>query len=136
MIKPINKNLQSLKVKSQPASIADRQVAQDLLDTLAAHQVECVGMAANMIGMHKRIIAVSLGPINIAMLNPKITQKSQPYQTEEGCLSLTGKRSTTRYQKITVHYIDLTGESQSLNLTNFAAEIVQHEIDHCNGIII
>lgn len=136
MIKPINKNLQSLKVKSQPASLADRQVAQDLLDTLDAHQVECVGMAANMIGMHKRIIAVSLGPINIAMLNPEITQKSQPYQTEEGCLSLTGKRSTTRYQKITVHYIDLTGESQSLNLTNFAAEIVQHEIDHCNGIII
>ncbi|MBM6754768.1 peptide deformylase [Lactobacillus alvi] len=136
MIKPINKNLQSLKVKSQPASIDDRQVAQDLLDTLEAHQVECVGMAANMIGMHKRIIAVSLGPINIAMLNPEITQKSQPYQTEEGCLSLTGKRSTTRYQKITVHYIDLTGESQSLNLTNFAAEIVQHEIDHCNGIII
>ena len=90
MIKSINKDLQSLKVKSQPANLNDIQVAKDLLDTLTAHQADCVGLAANMIGIHKRIIAVSLGPVNIAMLNPEITKKSHLYQTNEGCLSLSG----------------------------------------------
>lgn len=136
MIKSINKDLQSLKVKSQPANLNDIQVAKDLLDTLTAHQADCVGLAANMIGIHKRIIAVSLDLVNIAMLNPEITKKSHLYQTNEGCLSLSGTRLTNRYQQITVRYLDLNGKPQSLNLTDFAAEIVQHEIDHCNGIII
>lgn len=136
MIKNINHNTNSLKQVSTPASVKDHQVAQDLLDTLQAHRQECVGMAANMIGVHKRIIVASLGPTNIAMLNPTITAHRGPYQTKEGCLSLQGERPTTRYQHIVVSFQDLRGRQQTLPLSGLAAEIVQHEIDHCNGILI
>lgn len=136
MIKPICRNLQILSQKARPAGKQDIPLAKDLLETLAAHSADCVGMAANMIGAPVNIIAVSLGPVSIAMLNPRLIAKKTPYQTKEGCLSLVGQRPATRYQQIVVEYQDLNWQPQSLSLTGFAAEAVQHEIDHCNGIII
>lgn len=136
MIKPICRNLQILSQKARPAGKQDIPLAKDLLETLAAHSADCVGMAANMIGAPVNIIAVSLGPVSVAMLNPRLIAKKTPYQTKEGCLSLVGQRPATRYQQIVVEYQDLNCQPQSLSLTGFAAEAVQHEIDHCNGIII
>ncbi|WP_283574993.1 peptide deformylase [Limosilactobacillus pulli] len=136
MIKPICRNLQILSQKARPAGKQDIPLAKDLLETLAAHSADCVGMAANMIGAPVNIIAVSLGPVSVAMLNPRLIAKKTPYQTKEGCLSLVGQRPATRYQQIVVEYQDLNWQPQSLSLTGFAAETVQHEIDHCNGIII
>ncbi|MFR0609885.1 peptide deformylase [Limosilactobacillus mucosae] len=136
MIKPICRNLQILSQKARPATKQDIPLAKDLLETLAANSANCVGMAANMIGAPVAVIAVSLGPVSVAMLNPKLTIKKEPYQTKEGCLSLTGQRPATRYQQIVVEYYDLNWQKQSLSLTGFAAEAVQHELDHCNGIII
>lgn len=136
MIKPICRNLQILSQKARPADKQDIPLAKDLLETLAAHSADCVGMAANMIGAPVNIIAVSLGPVSVAMLNPRLIAKKTPYQTKEGCLSLVGQRPATRYQQIVVEYQDLNWQPQSLSLTGFAAEAVQHEIDHCNGIII
>lgn len=136
MIKPICRNLQILSQKARPAGKQDIPLAKDLLETLAAHSADCVGMAANMIGAPVNIIAVSLGPVSVAMLNPRLIAKKTPYQTKEGCLSLVGQQPATRYQQIVVEYQDLNWQPQSLSLTGFAAEAVQHEIDHCNGIII
>ena len=136
MIKPICRNLQILSQKARPAGKQDIPLAKDLLETLAAHSADCVGMAANMIGAPVKIIAVSLGPVSVAMLNPRLIAKKTPYQTKEGCLSLVGQRPATRYQQIVVEYQDLNWQPQSLSLTGFAAEAVHHEIDHCNGIII
>ena len=136
MIKPICRNLQILSQKARPAGKQDIPLAKDLLETLAAHSADCVGMAANMIGAPVNIIAVSLGPVSVAMLNPRLIAKKTPYQTKEGCLSLVVQRPATRYQQIVVEYQDLNWQPQSLSLTGFAAEAVQHEIDHCNGIII
>lgn len=136
MIKPICRNLQILSQKARPAGKQDIPLAKDLLETLAAHSADCVGMAANMIGAPVNIIAISLGPVSVAMLNPRLIAKKTPYQTKEGCLSLVGQRPATRYQQIVVEYQDLNWQPQSLSLTGFAAEAVQHEIDHCNGIII
>ena len=136
MIKPICRNLQILSQKARPAGKQDIPLAKDLLETLAAHSADCVGMAANMIGAPVNIIAVSLGPVSVAMLNPRLIAKKTPYQTKEGCLSLVGQRPATRYQQIVVEDQDLNWQPQSLSLTGFAAEAVQHEIDHCNGIII
>lgn len=136
MIKAIIKDQQLLNKPATLATKNDLSLAQDLIDTLTAHQDECVGMAANMIGVNKNVIIVSLGPLKLVMFNPKITAKSQPYQTAEGCLSLTGTRPTTRFKKITVSFYNQAWEQQTLNLTDFPAEIVQHEIDHCHGIII
>lgn len=136
MIKPICRNLQILSQKARPAGKQDIPLAKDLLETLAAHSADCVGMAANMIGAPVNIIAVSLGPVSVAMLNPRLIAKKTPYQTKEGCLSLVGQRPATRYQQIVVECQDLNWQPQSLSLTGFAAEAVQHEIDHCNGIII
>ena len=136
MIKPICRNLQILAQKARPATKQDIPLAKDLLETLAANSANCVGMAANMIGAPVAVIAVSLGPVSVAMLNPKLTSKKEPYQTKEGCLSLDGQRPATRYQQIVVEYFDLNWQKQSLSLTGFAAEAIQHELDHCNGIII
>lgn len=136
MIKAINKDVNVLRQVSRPASKDDLPVAQDLKDTLTANADRCVGMAANMIGVTKRIIIVSLGPLQVVMFNPEILAKSGPYQAQEGCLSLAGQRSTTRFQKITVRFTNEQWEQQELTLTAFPAEIVQHEIDHCNGILI
>lgn len=136
MIRPINKDQVSLRQASVPATLNDSSIANDLIDTLKAHDHECVGMAANMINVHKQIIAVSFGPAKIAMLNPKIISKTTPYETSEGCLSLSGQRPVKRYQQIVVKFMDLQGKNQTLLLEGFPAQIVQHEIDHCNGILI
>ena len=112
------------------------QVALDLLDTLKAHEEECVGMAANMIGVRKNIIAVNIGFANLAMFNPVILKKSGAFETEEGCLSLSGVRKTTRYQDIEVEYQDLDFVKKRQKFTGWTAQIIQHECDHLNGILI
>ena len=136
MQKPIVKDEAFLAQKSQPATFMDIAIAQDLLDTLAAHADHCVGLAANMIGVQKCIIAVNVGPTNIAMLNPEIVKRSGKYMAQEGCLSLTGERTTVRYEKITVQYLDMQFKLHKQSFSGFTAQIVQHEIDHCQGIII
>lgn len=136
MVKPVVKDIFFLGQKSEPATKADTAVIQDLLDTLKANEEHCVGMAANMIGVKKCIIAVNMGVMNMAMVNPVITKKYEPYETEEGCLSLTGVRKTTRYQKIEVEYQDQNFKRQRQTYTGWIAQIIQHEVDHCNGIVI
>jgi len=125
-----------LRQKAQPATKEDKQIVQDLLDTLKANEAGCVGMAANMIGVNKRIIAVNMGFINVAMLNPVIVKKSGAYETEEGCLSLDGVRKTTRYENIEVEFQDISFHKQRQKYSGWTAQIIQHEIDHCDGIII
>ncbi|WP_270330710.1 peptide deformylase [Lapidilactobacillus dextrinicus] len=136
MIREINRNQKSLAQKSEPATKNDQAVLTDLLDTLRAHQDVCVGMAANMIGVHKRVIIVQMGVLPVLMINPEITAKSEPYTTSEGCLSLLGERQTTRYQNITVKFLDKNFKPTIQKFTDFVAQIIQHEVDHCDGIII
>ena len=136
MVKPIMKDIFFLSQKSEPATPADRQVITDLLDTLAYHREGCVGMAANMIGVRKRIIVVNMGLVNVAMVNPVIVSQSGPYETEEGCLSLEGVRKTTRYEEIEVEYQDMDFKTMKRKFTGWTAQIIQHEIDHCNGVLI
>ena len=142
MIKPIMKDEAFLAIKSAPATKMDTQVAQDLKDTLQAYSDQCVGMAANMIGVSKNIIIFAIGLYErsrlaqIVMYNPKITKKSRPYKVKEGCLSLEGERNTTRYENITVEYQDESFKKCKQSYSGFVAQIIQHEIDHCNGIII
>jgi len=111
-------------------------VGQDLQDTLKANQDRCVGMAANMIGVKKRIIIVNMGFLNMVMYNPVIVKKDTPYETEEGCLSLDGVRKTTRYQNIEVEYLDINWKKHRQQYSGWTAQIIQHEVDHLNGIII
>ena len=123
--------------KSEPATQEDIAVAQDLLDTLTAHKDECVGMAANMIGVLKRIIVFDNEGTPMAMLNPEILKSSEPYNTEEGCLSLLGgPRPCRRYKKIKVRYETMELQSRIKTFTGFTAQIIQHEVDHLNGILI
>jgi peptide deformylase len=136
MVKPIMRDIFFLNQKSEPATKADTQVVQDLLDTLKANEADCVGMAANMIGVKKRIIAVNMGIFNVAMINPVITKKSGAYQTEEGCLSLQGVRPTTRYEEIEVEYYDISWNKKKQTYSGWIAQIIQHECDHLEGIII
>lgn len=136
MIRSVMKDVVFLNQKSEPATKADKQVVQDLLDTLKANEVGCVGLAANMIGVKKRIIAVSMGFANIAMINPVIVKKSGAYETEEGCLSLIGVRKTTRYMDIEVEFQDINFNKQCQKYSGWIAQIIQHEIDHCDGIVI
>lgn len=136
MVRNINHNIMTLGIAAEPATEADRQVGQDLLDTLQAHTAECVGMAANMIGINKAIIVVNMGMVNVLMYNPVITAQSEAYETQEGCLSLQGQRPCTRYQKITVEYQDHNFQKQTGEFLGWIAEIIQHEIDHTKGIII
>lgn len=136
MVRPIMRDPLFLSIKSEKATQADAQVMTDLLDTLRANQERCVGMAANMIGVHKRIIAFFAGPFCIGMYNPEIIQKSGPYETKEGCLSLDGERKTIRYQTIDVAYQDQNFKPKRTTYTGWVAQIIQHEIDHCNGILI
>ncbi|MGL6220566.1 MAG: peptide deformylase [Lacrimispora sphenoides] len=136
MIRPIMKEVVFLNQKSEPATEADKQVVQDLLDTLKANEAGCVGMAANMIGVKKRIIAVSMGFANIAMINPVIVKKYGAYETEEGCLSLIGVRKTTRYKVIEVEFQDMNFNKQCQKFSGWISQIIQHEIDHCDGIVI
>ena len=136
MIRPIMRDVFFLNQKSEQATEADKHVIQDLLDTLKANEDGCVGMAANMIGVKKRIIVVSMGFANIPMINPVIVKKSGPYETEEGCLSLLGVRKTTRYKDIEVEFLDAGFKKQRQKYSGWIAQIVQHEVDHCDGIVI
>ena len=136
MVKPIMKDIFFLSRKSEAATKDDMQVVKDLLDTLKANEAGCVGMAANMIGVRKRIIAVNMGLVNIPMINPVITKKTGAYETEEGCLSLTGVRKTTRYEEIEVEFYDTGWKKQTQKYTGWIAQIIQHECDHLEGIII
>ncbi|ABJ68697.1 MULTISPECIES: peptide deformylase [Pediococcus] len=136
MIKSVIHDQQILSQTSIPATKQDLSVVMDLMDTLKANSERCVGMAANMIGVHKRIIVVTMGMMNVPMINPVILKKGNPYTTEEGCLSLTGERSTTRYDEIEVQYLDLEFKKHTQEFKEFIAQIIQHEVDHCDGIII
>ena len=127
----------SLAARSSAATAADLPAARDLMDTLLHHREGCVGMAANMIGVQRRIIAVADGPRYLLMLNAEIIRRSGPYETEEGCLSLLGgPRRTTRYEKIRVRWQDAAFNTHENDYSGFTAQIIQHEIDHCNGILI
>ena len=136
MVKIIVRDLFFLGQKSEETTQKDGQVIQDLQDTLAAHREGCVGMAANMIGYRKRSIIVSTGFYDLVMNNPIILSKAEPYETEEGCLSLDGVRKTTRYRKIEVRYQDVYFKEQRQSFNGFIAQIIQHEMDHLEGIII
>ena len=136
MIKDIMKDPLFLAQKSTDATKADQQVVVDLLDTLRANLDHCVGMAANMIGVKKNIIIVNMGIFDVVMFNPIIVSKSGAYETEEGCLSLSGIRKTTRYENIEVEYQNFSWKKQRQKLSGWTAQIVQHEVDHCNGILI
>lgn len=136
MVKPIMRDLFFLRQRAEEATEADRQTAIDLLDTLKAHEDGCVGMAANMIGVNKAIIAVNMGFMNVAMFNPKIVKRNGKYETEEGCLSLDGVRKCVRYQEIEVEYEDINFKRQRQKYSGWTAQIIQHECDHLNGSII
>lgn len=136
MIQPIMKDPIFLAQKSAPATKEDLQVAQDLLDTLTAHKDGCVGMAANMIGVSKRIIAFDNEGKYMVMFNPEIVKRSEPYEAEEGCLSLPGTRKAKRYRSIKVQYQNDQFQTRFKTFTGWTAQIIQHEIDHCNGVLI
>ena len=126
-----------LGIKSKPATKEDSLIARDLLDTLNAHRETCVGMAANMIGKTVKIIAFIDGVRPTVMYNPEMISKAAPYETEEGCLSLLGSpRKTTRYKTIRVKYQDSGFVWRKKSFSDFTAQIIQHEIDHCNGVLI
>lgn len=136
MVKKVVRDPMFLARKSEPATEADRQVVQDLVDTLRANQDHCVGMAANMIGVKKNIIVVVAGPVQFAMINAVITKKTGAFQTEEGCLSLDGVRPCTRYKEIEVDYLDQNFKKQHGKYSGWTAQIIQHELDHVAGIVI
>lgn len=136
MIRPICRDLLILGQKAEPATAMDAGLVQDLVDTLEANRERCVGMACNMIGVPKAIIVVAAGPMTMAMINPVITKRSGKYRTEEGCLSLDGVRPCTRYREIEVDYLDRAFAPQHRKFTGYVAQIVQHECDHLEGIII
>ncbi|MBR4940988.1 MAG: peptide deformylase [Clostridia bacterium] len=136
MVKPVVHDPILLAGVSRPATAEDLGIARDLLDTLKANRSGCVGMAANMIGQKVRIIVFDCSGKYMTMLNPKIISGSEEYDAEEGCLSLSGTRHTKRWQKITVKYQTLTLEEKTRSFQGFTAQIIQHETDHCNGILI
>lgn len=136
MIRPIVKDIFFLGRKSEPAAKQDLSVGKDLMDTLRENRERCAGMAGNMIGVNKRIIIVNMGIMNVVMYNPVIVRKDTPYETEEGCLSLTGVRKTMRYQNIEVEYLDGSWKKHREKYSGWTAQIIQHECDHLEGIII
>ena len=136
MIRDICKDETFLAQKAEPATPDDLQTAADLLETLEHHKNGCVGMAANMIGVNKRIIAFDNEGSYLVMFNPEILKKSGPYQTEEGCLSLTGTRPAKRWRSIKVCWQNERFQERRKTFTGWTAQIIQHEIDHCEGIII
>ena len=136
MVREIMKDEAFLAEASEKATAADTEIARDLLETLEAHKAGCVGMAANMIGVRKRIIAFDNEGSYMVMFNPEIVKKSGAYEAEEGCLSLTGTRKTRRWQSIKVQYQNEKMQIRLKTFTGWTAQIIQHEIDHCNGIII
>ena len=136
MIREICKDEAFLAQKAEPATVEDLSVAQDLLDTLAAHKEGCVGMAANMIGSHHRILVFDNEGKYMVMFNPVIVKQSGPYAAEEGCLSLTGTRRAKRFQTIKVQWQNEKFQTRYKTFTGWTAQIIQHEIDHCEGILI
>ena len=137
MIRPIVHDPLFLAMPSAPAELGDTQVAEDLLDTLRSHREDCVGMAANMIGVRKCIIAFDNEGTDMVMFNPVIVKKSGPYEAEEGCLSLQGgPRKAKRYQTIKVQYQNEKMQIRRKTFTGWTAQIIQHEIDHCAGVLI
>ena len=136
MIRPIMRDEAFLAQPSEPATAADLSVADDLLETLQANKAACVGMAANMIGVQKRIIAFDAEGTYVVMFNPEVVKCSGPYETEEGCLSLFGRRKTKRYRSIKVRYQTRDFQTRFKTYTGWTAQIIQHEIDHCDGIVI
>lgn len=136
MIRPIVRDVLFLGGRSETATKEDISVGQDLRDTLKANADRCVGMAANMIGVRKRVIIVNMGLMDVVMYNPVIVKKAGPYEAEEGCLSLDGVRKTVRYRDIEVEYTDQSWKKRKKKLSGYTAQICQHEIDHLQGIII
>ena len=136
MIRDICRDETFLAQRAERAGLEDLETARDLLDTLAAHKESCVGMAANMIGVNKRIIVFDNEGEYMVMLNPVIVKQSGPYETEEGCLSLTGRRKTKRFQTIKVQWQNEKLQTRLKTFTGWTAEIIQHEIDHCDGFLI
>ena len=136
MVQNIMRDIEFLKLVSEPATAADVQIADDLMETLKANAGRCVGMAANMIGVNKCIIVFEDEGTYMEMFNPKILRRNDPFEAEEGCLSLTGTRKTKRYKEIKVQWQTRDMKTRVKNFTGFTAQIIQHEIDHLNGIII
>lgn len=136
MIRSIVRDTFFLSQKSEEATKADLPLAKDLRDTLSANADRCVGMAGNMVGVRKRVIVVHMDGKNVVMFNPVITRKDGPYETEEGCLSLSGTRKTTRYETIEVEYRDARWNRRKGRFSGFTAQIIQHEADHLEGILI
>ena len=136
MVRPVCKDVFFLSRPSRPADLTDAAIGQDLLDTLNAHRDGCVGMAANMIGKAVRIIVLDNEGEDILMFNPEILKREGEYQTEEGCLSLEGTRKTTRFRKIRVRYQNEAFQTRIKTFQGFTAQIIQHECDHLEGIII
>ena len=136
MIREIVRDPALLAQKAEPAGVEDLETARDLLDTLAAHRDDCVGMAANMIGVNRRVIVFENDGADMVMFNPEIVKASGPYEAEEGCLSLSGARRTRRWQTIKVRYQNELFQTRLKTFTGWTAEIIQHEIDHCEGILI
>lgn len=136
MVREIMKDPLFLAQKSAPATPEDCGIAQDLLETLEAHREGCVGMAANMIGVKKRIIAFDNDGAYMVMFNPRIVKQSGAYEAEEGCLSLTGTRKTKRWKSIKVEYQNEQFQTRLKTFTGWTAQIIQHEIDHCEGVLI
>lgn len=136
MVKQIVRDAFFLRQRSVPATKEDLALGQDLRDTLRANRDRCVGMAANMIGARKRAIIAETGLIPVVMFNPVLVKKEGPYRTEEGCLSLDGVRETTRYRRITVEYLDENWQKRRAAFSDGPAQIIQHEMDHLEGILI
>ena len=136
MIRPIVRDIMFLSMKSEPATREDLSAGNDLLDTLKANRARCAGMAANMIGIRKRIIAVNIGFAEVVMYNPSILGREDPYETEEGCLSLDGFRPTKRYRNIEIEYRDNDWKLRRQRFFGPIAQVIQHEMDHLDGVII
>ncbi|GAA0105840.1 peptide deformylase [Paraclostridium sordellii] len=136
MIRNIVKDVSFLAQKSEIATKDDVGVVNDLIDTLNSNLDNCAGMAANMIGVKKRILVFSVGSIIVPMINPVILKKENPYEAEESCLSLIGFRKTIRYENIEVEYLDINFKKHKQAFTGFTAQIIQHEVDHFEGVII
>lgn len=136
MIRTIVKDPIFLQRRSLPATKQDIPLGRDLLDTLQAHREVCVGMAANMVGELKRVIAVYDNGIPLVMFNPEIRKASDPFEAEEGCLSLPGTRKTVRFRRITLRYQDMGFDTVTKAFSGWTAQIIQHELDHCDGVLI
>lgn len=136
MIRPLCKDPMFLSLPASSCTEEDSWLIKDLNDTLNQYHDTCLGMAANMIGFCKDMIILNLGITNLILINPRIVKKSEPYRTAEGCLCLSGQRQTQRYRKITVEYLDASFRKCRKDFSDLPAEVIQHEMDHCRGILI